>query len=546
MMVRRILFPRLALFFAIGVVGVLGTPHAYAATPTLSLSATSGDSAQISVTGDPSKGVMLYYNVGTATGAFSTTLGSTNASGAFSMTLSASSYAINTGGSVYVVVNGQQSSVQAWPTSGTTAAAAALSGAPSFSQSSITIGVGQSTIIISQGSSNGVYLLVNSSPTIATVYANGTQVTVTGNQIGSVAATLCYVGTASSCSVLNISVQAASVPTITFSQNNVILSSGQTLPVTVSGGSQNYAITSNSNPSVVQATVSSSTVTLYAPATSGTAAITVCSSGTSVCGTLAVSVSASTGAASQSTVAFGVANPPVAVGQDTPVTVSGGSGRYSIGNNPSPNLVRASVNGSALTLTGVSPGSAFVTVCDASNSNNCGTVFFTVVNAAAVTVPAPVAATVAPATPALAPTPMPVPTSMPTATAISQTASNADVLAVLQSMQSKLLQLMAEIQTMQSTLLQLVAKVTVSAPGVSVTAKPVAYQFLYDISLGSSGDDVTALQNRLTQAGFYSGPVTGFYGSLTKEGVSRYQTAHSLPSSGVLDLGTRVMLNAGL
>ncbi len=525
---------------AFALLGMLGALTAHAAVPTLSLVSAGGDLAQISVTGDPSAGVMLYYNVGTASGAFSTTLGSTNASGSFGATLSASSYAINTGGSVYVVVNGQQSSVQAWPTSGTAASTATPTGAPSFSQSSITIGVGQSTTVVSQGSTNGVYLLVNSSPTTATVSASGTQITVTGNQIGSSSATLCYVGTASSCAIVSISVQAASVATVSFSQNNITLSSGQTLPITVSGGTGNYAVTSNSNPTVVQASISSSTVTLYAPATSGTAVITVCSSGTSSCGTLSVSVSASVTAASQSLVVFGAANPPVTVGQDAPVTVSGASGKYSIGNNPSPNLVKASLNGSTLTLTGVAPGSAFVTVCDASNSNNCATVFFTVTNgpapaaAPAVAAPAPVvAATPAPATPA-------------PAAIVPQTTSNAEVLAALQSMQSKLLQLVAEIQTMQNTLLQLVAKVTASAPSAAVAARPVTDQFLYELSIGSSGDGVTALQNRLTRAGFYSGPVTGFYGLLTKEGVSRYQTAHSLSASGILDMNTRVMLNAGL
>ncbi|MBI2889038.1 MAG: peptidoglycan-binding protein [Candidatus Liptonbacteria bacterium] len=541
-MSKRFLFPKVVLFLAL--IGVFGVPRVYAAVPILSLASAGGDSAQISVTGDPNAGVMFYYNVGTGSGAFSTALGSTNANGSFGVTLSASSYAINTGGSVYVIVNGQQSSVQAWPTSGAAASTATPTGAPTFSQSSVTIGVGQSTTVISQGSATGVYLLVNSLPTIATVFANGTQVTVTGNQIGSSSATLCYVGTASSCTIVSISVQAASVATVSFSQNNITLSSGQTLPITVSGGTGNYAITSNSNPTVVQATLSSSTVTLYAPATSGTAVVTVCSSGTSSCGTLSVSVSASAAAASQSLVVFGAANPPVTVGQDTPVTVSGASGKYTIGNNPSPNLVKASLNAGTLTLTGVAPGSAFVTVCDASNSNNCATVFFTVINGPAA---APPVAAPAPAAP-VAPVPVPTPAApAPVVAAAPQTAStNAEVLAVLQSMQSKLLQLVAEIQTMQNTLLQLVAKVTASAPNVPVAAQTVGYQFMYDLSLGSNGDDVTALQNRLTRTGFYSGPVTGFYGSLTKEGVTRYQTAHSLPALGTLDMSTRVMLNAGL
>jgi peptidoglycan hydrolase-like protein with peptidoglycan-binding domain len=44
------------------------------------------------------------------------------------------------------------------------------------------------------------------------------------------------------------------------------------------------------------------------------------------------------------------------------------------------------------------------------------------------------------------------------------------------------------------------------------------------LSLGSKGDDVTALQRALKIDGFYvTGPITGYYGKLTKNAVTRFQ-----------------------
>ncbi|MGH3344349.1 MAG: peptidoglycan-binding domain-containing protein, partial [Carbonactinosporaceae bacterium] len=46
-------------------------------------------------------------------------------------------------------------------------------------------------------------------------------------------------------------------------------------------------------------------------------------------------------------------------------------------------------------------------------------------------------------------------------------------------------------------------------------------------------EHVTELQRRLHRAGSYDGPVTGYFGSLTKAAVERFQRAVNLPVSGV-------------
>jgi hypothetical protein len=154
----------------VSAVSVLGfaAPFALGAvTPSLSLSSVSGDTVQISVTADPNASVMFYYNVASSAGMHSMTLGTTNSSGYFSTTLSASTYGIEAGYSVYAIVDGAQSSMQTWPVP---------TGTPTLNQSSVTLGLGQSVSVYSTGSSAPVYMAQNSSPNTASVQANGTQI----------------------------------------------------------------------------------------------------------------------------------------------------------------------------------------------------------------------------------------------------------------------------------------------------------------------------------------------------------------------------------
>jgi peptidoglycan hydrolase-like protein with peptidoglycan-binding domain len=68
-------------------------------------------------------------------------------------------------------------------------------------------------------------------------------------------------------------------------------------------------------------------------------------------------------------------------------------------------------------------------------------------------------------------------------------------------------------------------------------------QYLYD---GSTGSQVTALQERLTTDGIYSGPITGTFGPLTKAAVKAYQAKHGLDQLGVVGPATRALLNRGI
>ena len=59
---------------------------------------------------------------------------------------------------------------------------------------------------------------------------------------------------------------------------------------------------------------------------------------------------------------------------------------------------------------------------------------------------------------------------------------------------------------------------------------------------GSSGTAVTRLQKTLSARGYYSGPITGYYGQLTETSVSRFQRANGLLADGIAGSRTKALL----
>ena len=55
---------------------------------------------------------------------------------------------------------------------------------------------------------------------------------------------------------------------------------------------------------------------------------------------------------------------------------------------------------------------------------------------------------------------------------------------------------------------------------------------------GNTGSQVTSLQNKLQAAGYFNGPVTGYYGNLTQEAVINFQKANGLSPNGMADDAT--------
>lgn len=65
------------------------------------------------------------------------------------------------------------------------------------------------------------------------------------------------------------------------------------------------------------------------------------------------------------------------------------------------------------------------------------------------------------------------------------------------------------------------------APAVSTVSQP-----------GSSGDEVTKIQTRLKQWGYFTGPITGNYGPQTTEAVKSFQRTHGINADGIANAKT--------
>ncbi len=73
-----------------------------------------------------------------------------------------------------------------------------------------------------------------------------------------------------------------------------------------------------------------------------------------------------------------------------------------------------------------------------------------------------------------------------------------------------------------------------------------ASSFTKALSLGSKNEEVTQLQEYLTSSGLYKGPITGYFGALTKVAVVALQKANGLAQVGMVGPATRALLNKGI
>ena len=81
--------------------------------------------------------------------------------------------------------------------------------------------------------------------------------------------------------------------------------------------------------------------------------------------------------------------------------------------------------------------------------------------------------------------------------------------------------------------------------GGSSTPSTSSYTFTKVLTLGSKGADVTALQNFLNAKGYLTVSATGYFGSLTKAALAKFQAAQSIsPASGYFGPITMKAVNA--
>lgn len=63
------------------------------------------------------------------------------------------------------------------------------------------------------------------------------------------------------------------------------------------------------------------------------------------------------------------------------------------------------------------------------------------------------------------------------------------------------------------------------------------------LKVGMKNQSVTSLQQKLKELGYFNGKVTGYYGSITKESVKRFQKNNNLTSDGIAGPATLSALN---
>lgn len=585
---KNLITAALAIILAITTSGVMVNP-ALAATPVVSLvtSGGNGDSVQITVNGDANAGITLYYNVNSTWGTQTRSLGNTNANGYFIATISTNSYGANPGSLAYVVINNQQSAMVTWPYNNS-------GNGPSLSQTSVTLSLGQ-TAVITSSSGSQLYIMTNSNSSVASFTINGTQITIAANSVGATTAAICYQTNPQSCTNVSVTVQSTSGQTLSFSQGNVNMTVGQNNSVNIYGGVSGnyYYISNNSNGNAVQASISGSTVNLYA-ANIGVATITVCQNGGG-CGTLYTTVNNTGGGNSLSVSQNSIT---VGVGQSMTISIYGNGGYY-LSNNPNGNVATISLSGANATIYGITNGYTNATICE-SNGGRCATLSITVGSGGgynqnnltfsptnptiAIGQTASVAiyggsgsyyissgttgnlqATINGSTLSLYAT---VAGSWPITVCsysngcgtlyVTVGGNNTSYYPIYNQTDSPAA-LLSQIQVLENQLAQLRA-ILVSRTGTNqyqqysydpyggydygYVAGISTYKFYNSLSLGSSGTDVVELQKRLAAEGFYGGAITGYFGTSTYSAVVQYQQTHGINPIGIVGPATRASLNS--
>jgi len=336
-------------------------PNVQASSTTLGLSSLSGDQVQVAITGEPNSTIQLSF---WPTGAASITtiaFGTTNASGNFTTSLSSGGYGIPAGSPTYATINGVQSAMQLWPN---------YTSSVILTKTSVQIAVGQSLTI---GSSSAIILASNSFTSGIRTAVSGSQLTVTGLSAGTGNLAIC--GTNVGCASLVVTVGSAGQTQVSFNPSTITMTSGSSKDVTIFGTSRNgYRVASNSNVSVVEASISGSSDTLslfVRPTITGTATISVCSvEDNTNCAPLYVTAIGS----ASSLLTFSQNNFNLIPGLTQNVTVSGGpDANYYISSNSNSGVASVTLSGTNLAVIGGSTtGATTIKVCSTSLNATCG------------------------------------------------------------------------------------------------------------------------------------------------------------------------------
>lgn len=528
-----------------------------ALVPSLTLYPTVGSSVvQTTIIGaDPNVSVLLYYPSDSVIKSLN--IGTTNNAGYLNTTVDSTTYGIAVGGQVYVKANSQSSQSVSWPSY-------ASSGNLPLSQTSFILSTGQNIAVTASVSAN-ITITNNTNSSVASATVSGNQINITALNLGTSTINVC--ATNIGCNTININVVSlgSSPASIYLSQNNLSLTPGQNKTVPLSG-SGNYSISLNSNPGVASASVNGSNLNITA-IYKGKTDINICASGTNnsvTCSGVSVTVTEApvTANTTQPTLSLAQSQVNLTVGQNQSVAING-SGPFSITANSNPSAVTAFIGANNdVGLHGIAFGGANITVCQFVTSV-CANVYAYVQPVGS----AGTSSTEAPSISSFSVTSnntsgslMRAGNTLTITFNINQTVVTPKITVAGSSLKvngsgsgpytASYLVTGNETQPIQTVInfnnsAGSGGQISFSfgVPSITKTATNTTIKFTQYLYVGSTGEEVTALQKYLTENSFYSGPITGKFGGLTQEAVKKYQAKHNLSQLGVVGPATRALLN---
>jgi hypothetical protein len=252
-----------------------------------------------------------------------------------------------------------------------------------LSQTSLALATGQSAtvgITSSNYYSGSYYIASNSNAIYASANISGSSVYVNGLNAGTTNISVCQSST-SQCATLYVTVSGGVGYDSSFSlsQTSVALNLGQAQSVAIYGNG-NYYLSSNSNSSVVSASISGGSLNLTG-IVAGSSTLSICqTTPTYQCATLYVTVNGyNNGSGYNNTLWFNPASVSLNVGQNMSVSINSNNGYatgYYISNNNNSYVASASISNNQLNVYGLTAGTGSVTVCQ--SNGGCGTLYVTV------------------------------------------------------------------------------------------------------------------------------------------------------------------------
>lgn len=443
----------------------------------------------------------------------------------------------------------------------------------SLSQTNVIVPAGQTTYVTSLASAQ-LTIVSNNNPAIAGAYVNGSQITITGLVPGNTNVTVC--ASTIGCAGINVTVQASSysqTAAISFSESSASLVVGQSKSILLTG-SGTYYLSTNSNNAVASASVSGQTLTING-ISSGQSSLSVCASGGSnstSCGIVIVNVTGtntSVSSDSQSVVTFNPSSLELTMGQRKTVSIIG-SGIYSVTQNSNPSVVTANINGSSVDITGLIFGGTNITICQI--AGGCGNLYVYVspINGTPVTATSSQAAASPLSLSSFAIASNNVngfsgPGSTLTFTMGANQSINNPIVTVSgktlntigigsgpysanytvgggEGMTIPIVVSLANVQGATAKASFAISSDTSGSTNNVVSTISIG-TFIRNLSVGSTGADVKALQELLKKLGLYTGPITGTFGAQTESSIKKYQTQKKLSPVGVVGPATRDLLN---